>query len=374
MKKVFIHQAFGIRMDLQLKAIVDLFDIEGIVSDIHPFGSGHINDSYRVVNSEAGCPDYFLQRINHHVFKDVEDMMQNILSVTEYLSGIYQKRVPTERNEVLTIVRTKDGGLYAKINDQYWRLYLLIEGLKSIDKPDSNQMIYEGAKGFGQFVADLSAFEADSLVDTIPNFHHMPKRLNRFWEVIGSKTDFTREEWFGVDFINNHGEELCKLQSLLEDGTLPLRVTHNDTKFNNILFDQDHKAKCVIDLDTVMPGLVHFDYGDGIRTGTSTSEEDETDLDKVDVDIDAFEAYTHGFLDATREILTSQEIENLVEGALLMPFIMGVRFLTDYFEDNKYYKIAYPNHNLDRARCQLELTRKMLIRKADLVSIVYKYA
>ncbi len=351
--------------------IVNKFNIQGTVVEVTPFGSGHINDSYRAQNSDTEAPNYFLQRINHHVFRDVEGMMQNIQRVTQFLADIYRAR--NEGYDTLTIVKTKEQGLYTQHNGQFWRLYLLIEGLKSIDKPDSPQLVYEGAKGYGEFIRDLTPFNAASLNITIPWFHHMPRRLSRLQEVVNVRNSFSREEQFEIDFVNQEGNDMCMLQRLLDRGSLPLRVTHNDTKFNNILFDRKNKAKCVIDLDTVMPGLVHFDYGDGVRTGCSTTEEDESDLSEVDMDMEAFEAYTHGFLDATRSDLSETEIATIVEGALMMTFIMGVRFLTDHLEGNKYYKIAYEGHNLVRARCQLELTRKMLDRKAELVSIAKKY-
>ncbi len=357
-----------------LHQIISKFDIQGSVNFIEPFGGGHINDSYRALNTQHQFPNYFLQRINHHVFKDVDGMMSNIQSVTEYLTDKYHRESAGEEMMLaLKIVKTRDGKLYKKVNESYWRLYYLIEGLKSIDVPASAEVVYEGARGFGQFVADLHHFDATGLTQTIPYFHHMPRRLKRFEEVVAEVSTYKDEERLAVEFVRKVGHELCQLQRLLDQGSLPLRVTHNDTKFNNILFDDNNKARCVIDLDTVMPGLVHYDFGDGVRTSTCTSAEDEPDLDKVDLDIAFFEAYTSGFLEDTKAILTELEIRTMVEGAIMMPFIMGVRFLTDYFEGNKYYKTSYPLHNLVRAKCQLELTRKMLYRKPDLVSIVKKY-
>lgn len=361
-------------MNNDLLQIISKFDIDGSIRSIEPFGGGHINDSFRALNTSTQSPNYFLQRINHHVFKDVDGMMKNILAVTEFLSSKYQETMDRNEMVALKIIKTLDGNLYTKSSDGYWRLYLLIEGLQSIDVPGSSDIVYEGAKGFGQFVADLHHFDATSLTDTIPFFHHMPRRLKRFEEVVSEVKVEKTDEKQAVEFVRKVGDELCELQRLLDKGSLPLRVTHNDTKFNNILFDKNNKARCVIDLDTVMPGLVHYDFGDGVRTSTCTSDEDEPDLDKVDIDMDFFEAYTSGFLEDTRGILSDLETQTMVEGALMMPFIMGVRFLTDYFEGNKYYKTAYPTHNLVRAKCQLELTRKMLAKKVDLISIVKKYS
>lgn len=351
--------------------ILKRFDTHGQIDSIKPFGSGHINDSFLVKNADDRFPNYFLQRINHFVFKDVQGMMDNIHAVTEYLANKYQHE---NTYQTLRIVKARDGSLYTKYDEKYWRLYLFVEGLKSIDAPDSPELIHEGANGFGKFMTDLSGFNAHTLNITIPYFHHMPRRLKRLAEVVAQVSTFTEEEKSEVEFVMAQSEDMCLLQRLQDAGKLPTRVTHNDTKFNNILFDEDNHAKCVIDLDTVMPGLVHFDYGDGIRTSASTCAEDEADLSIVDIDIESFEAFTSGYLEKTKEILTEPERETLLEGALMMTFIMGVRFLTDHLEGNKYYKTAYPNHNLVRARCQLELTRKMLARKPDLVSIVNKYS
>ncbi|MEQ9218358.1 MAG: aminoglycoside phosphotransferase family protein [Cyclobacteriaceae bacterium] len=358
-----------------LRQIISKFDTQGSIEVIKPFGGGHINDSFRAMNTRSQFPNYFLQRINHHVFRDVEGMMNNIQSVTAFLSKKYDEQSFGEDGMLaLQIVKTLDGTLYTKLDDSYWRLYLLIEGLQSIDIPSSADIVFEGAKGFGQFIADLHHFDANSLTHTIPYFHHMPRRLKRFEEVVSDVSVDKDEEKQAIQFVRKVGNELCELQRLLDKGSLPLRVTHNDTKFNNILFDTKNKARCVVDLDTVMPGLVHYDFGDGVRTATCTSTEDEPDLNLVDLNMGFFEAYVAGFLEDTRPILTALEAQTMVEGALMMPFIMGVRFLTDYFEGNIYYKTAYPTHNLVRAKCQLELTRKMLARKADLISIVKKYS
>lgn len=357
-------------MSKDLTALMEAFDFRGKVASIEPFGSGHINDSFRVINSDEGEPDYFLQRINHYVFKDVVGMMNNIHTATEFLHKKYRQDGDFQ---VLRVVKTKGGALFKEHEDNYWRLYFFISGLQSIDTPDSSQMIYNGARGFGRFLADLDSFDSSVLTDTIPFFHHMPKRLKRFEEVVSEKSILTKEESVEVDFVRSVAEEMCLLQHLQDQGDLPTRVTHNDTKFNNILFDTNGEAKCVIDLDTVMPGLVHFDYGDGIRTAASRCAEDEVNLSKVDINPEAFDAFTSGYLRETRSILTSRERETLLEGALMMTFIMGLRFLTDHLEDNVYYKISYPGHNLVRARCQLELTRKMIERKDELVSIVDKH-
>ncbi len=361
-------------MKPQLHAIMGQFDMQGIPASILPFGSGHINDSYRVINKDKSKPDYLLQRINHNVFHDVKGMMDNIQGVTNYLYEKYKKAgIEDARQRVLCVIGTKSGDLYVEKDGSYWRLYLLLEGYRSWDVPESNEQIYEGARAFGQFTSDLNEYDATQLNITIPYFHHMPKRLHRFQEVIKDLKKMSNEELEAISYVKKQADDMCLLQRLLDQGKLPLRVTHNDTKFNNVLFNDDNQARCVIDLDTVMPGLIHYDFGDGARTGTSTASEDETDLSLIDIDTEAFTAYSNGFLDATRTIITKNEAETLVNGATMITFIMGLRFLTDYFDGSKYYKIAHPRHNLERAKCQLELSKKMINRKPDLVSIVNNF-
>ncbi|MFT7032182.1 MAG: thiamine kinase-like enzyme [Cyclobacteriaceae bacterium] len=353
-------------------SIIDKFAIEGKVGKVEPFGNGHINDTFQIVNSVEGCPDYLLQRVNHEVFKDVPGMMNNIWQVTEHIN---KKNDSThngsEKQETLKLVKTNTGEFYSKKEDgSFWRVFDFKKGLKSYDLVETPEQAYEGAKAFGLFFKLLSDFPAEKLTDTIPNFHNIILRLETLKDVIkkypkGRSLEVQEE----IKFVFSIAEQMCQIETLKNDGVIPLRVTHNDTKFNNVLLSPDYKGICVIDLDTVMPGVVHYDFGDGIRTGTTTAEEDEADLNLVQFDINKYEAFAAGYLEKTREILSPVEVENLGISGALFAYIMGVRFLTDYISHDVYYKIGYPSQNINRARCQFELTRKILERLPELNQI-----
>lgn len=249
-----------------------------------------------------------------------------------------------------------------------------MKNLKSYDRPGTATQVYEGAKAFGQFFYDLTDFPNDQLCITIPRFHDLEFRLLQFSQALEvAQRERSRQASDQIKFVKNNAAELMFLQDLTRKGRVPLRVTHNDTKFNNVLLDENDKGKCVIDLDTVMPGLVHYDFGDGIRTGSVTCEEDEADLSLVDIDIAKYEAYIAGYLDVTREVLTPLELEYLHIAAPFMAFIMGVRFLTDHLAGDAYYKIDFPGHNLQRAKCQLHLSKVMLDRKKEIAELIQHY-
>ena len=362
-------------MTNDLEEILSAYPIQSTIKEIVPFGNGHINKSFRVITTEKSSPDYFLQEINHHVFRDVDGMMQNIWLVTKYLTDKYEaEEQGSSEDRVLKLVKTTTGSFYYQSGSSYWRLFNFMQNLASYDVPTSTSQVYEGAKAFGGFIRDLDGFDAASLTETIPFFHHMPNRLKIFGGVLKQMDrTLSEEETFEVNFIHEVSAEMCQLQELLDANKLPLRVTHNDTKFNNVLLDTNDHAKCVIDLDTVMPGIIHFDFGDGVRTGTTKMDEDEKDLQLVDVDLELFDAFCHGYLEALREVLSPIEINLLSHSAAMMSFIMGLRFLTDYLDGNKYYKISYEDQNLVRARCQLQLCRQMMKRGKELDIIVNKY-
>lgn len=354
---------------INTEAIIDKFAIEGKVDSIEPFGNGHINDTFHIVNSVEGYTDYLLQRVNHEVFKDVPGMMNNIWQVTEHINKKNNStRNEFEKQETLKLVKTSTGKLYSKEEDgSFWRVFDFKKGLKSYDLVETPEQAYEGAKAFGLFFKLLSDFPVEKLTDTIPNFHNIILRLETLKNVIqkypGGRTLEVQNE---IKFVFDVAEQMCQIETLKNDGVIPLRVTHNDTKFNNVLMSPDDKGICVIDLDTVMAGVVHYDFGDGIRTGTTTAEEDEADLNLVQFDIAKYEAFAAGYLEATRDILSPVEVQNLGVSGALFAYIMGVRFLTDYISHDVYYKIGYPTQNINRARCQFELTRKILDRLPEL--------
>lgn len=345
---------------MDIKEIADQFATDGVIGDIKPHGGGHINDSYHLVNSEPGSPDYLLQRVNHYVFKDVALLMKNMEIVTDHISSIIQKIDPENlHRKSLRIIPTRGQKSYYKDPEgNYWRVLNFIQDHVVFERATNPEIAYEGARMFGNFTYLLAGVDAGSLGETIPRFHNIKWRLSNLEESIkenaAGRLHLVKDE---INYVEKSADLMSTIQNLGENGTIPLRVTHNDTKINNVLFDRNHQGLCVIDLDTVMPGYVHYDMGDGIRTFTNTGEEDDENLDNIQMDLELYQAFASGFLDSTREILSPAEADTLVYAGLLFPFIMGVRFLTDYISGDVYYKIQHKEHNLVRARAQLKLAQ-----------------
>ncbi|MCK5135945.1 MAG: aminoglycoside phosphotransferase family protein [Bacteroidales bacterium] len=343
---------------MTLDEITKQFATAGSIGKIQPHGGGHINDSYHLVNNQENESDYLLQKINHYVFKDVDLLMNNISMVTYHITDHLKKDNQKDLNRrSLTIVPTTDGALYFKDPDgNYWRIFNFIKDHVVFEATSDPELAYEGARMFGSFTNMLSGINPSDLGDTIPKFHSIKWRFSNLKESIAEdavdRVKLVRDE---IRYVETSIGLMSKIQELGEKGSIPLRVTHNDTKINNVLFDRDHKGLCVIDLDTVMPGYVHYDFGDGIRTFTNTGEEDDEDLNNISMDLDLYRAFASGFLESTREILNKTEIETLVYAGLLFPYIMGVRFLTDYIAGDVYYKTKHKEHNLVRAKAQLKL-------------------
>lgn len=330
------------------------FQLAGEVRYCEPYGFGHINRTF-LVKDDTGRR-YILQRINRRVFPDIKGLMENISAVTEYIAA----RVKEPR-ESLRLVPTVEGELvYLDLQGESWRMYDFIEDSLCLQLPEKPQDFYESAVAFGTFQSLLSDFPADTLHETIPDFHNTPVRYKNFHRALkadacGRAKGLSRE----LDFVLEREEQASSLQRLREQGELPLRVTHNDTKLNNVMLDaKTRKALCVIDLDTVMPGLAAYDFGDSIRFGAATAAEDEKDLDKMWMSLELFEIYSRGFA-ASCPQLTRLELETLPLGAKLMTLECGLRFLTDYLEGDKYFAISRPEHNLDRARTQFKLVLDM---------------
>lgn len=345
---------------MDIRQIADQFATEGMIGEISPHGGGHINDSYHLVNSEKGQPDFLLQRINHYVFKDVELLMKNMAIVTDHITSAIQKTDPENlHRKSLRIIPTKKGSSFYKDSEgNYWRVLNFIQDHVVYERATDPEIAYEGARMFGNFTFLLSGVDASLLGETIPRFHNIKWRLSNLRDSIredaAGRVHLVKDE---ISYIEKSADLMSTIQELGEKGSIPLRVTHNDTKINNVLFDRNKKGLCVIDLDTVMPGYVHYDMGDGIRTFTNTGEEDDENLDNISMDLELYRAFATGFLDSTREILTPTEIDTLVYAGLLFPYIMGVRFLTDYVAGDVYYKIKHKEHNLVRARAQLKLAQ-----------------
>ena len=354
------------------------FRTKGAAAEHAPYGNGHINDTFLVVcgTQEGERRRYILQKMNHSIFKMPQQLMENVVNVTEYLREMIARRGGDPDRETLNVVKTKDGSNYY-LDDEgnYWRMFLFVEQTVCLEKVESAKDFYDSAVAFGNFQKMLSDYPAQTLYETIPNFHNTPSRFSDFQRAVQEdrmgRAAQAKEE---IAFALAREADTRVLTDMLKAGELPLRVTHNDTKLNNILFDADtKKAICIIDLDTVMPGLSHYDFGDSIRFGASTGAEDEKDLDKIEMDLSLFEAFTKGYLEGCGGSLTEKEIEMLPMGAKLMTYECGIRFLADFLEGDTYFKIHRDGHNLDRARTQFKLVKDMEDKWADMAAIVEKY-
>lgn len=350
---------------------------EGDYVSHEKYGSGHINDTFLAVYKKDGKQiRYILQRMNHLIFKKPEELIENIVGVTSFLKEVILSNHGDVNRETLNVIKTKDGkNFFVDSIGSYWRAYLFVEDTFSLDKVEKPEHFYQSAVSFGHFQSLLSGYNADLLHETIPNFHNTPNRFEIFKEAI--KKDVkgrVKEAEKEIRFCTEREQDMKTCVQLLKKGELPLRVTHNDTKLNNILIDKKTGAGiCVIDLDTVMPGLSINDFGDSIRFGANTAEEDERDLSKVSIDLSLFELYTKGFLEGCNGKLTKKEIELLPVGAKIMTLECGMRFLTDYLEGDIYFNIHREKHNLDRCRCQFALVLDMENKWEEMNRIVARY-
>ncbi|KAA3436295.1 phosphotransferase enzyme family protein [Rufibacter hautae] len=359
----------------KLSAVLSQFSIDGGVAQVVSHGSGHIHDTYHVMNSHPGSPDYLLQRVNHHVFKNVPALMDNIQVVTTHLRQKLENTPGTQpQKEVLTLIPTNQHKwFYQDAEGNYWRMYYFLDDTLGFDMVTTPAQAYEGGKAFGKFQALLADLPVEQLHDTIPDFHNVVNRLRLFRETVAADpAGRVAEVAAEIAFVEERAQAMSTIYHMGQRGELPLRITHNDTKFNNVLLDKDGKAQCVIDLDTVMPGYVAYDFGDAIRTTVNTAPEDEPELEKIQVNLALFEAFAKGFLEETSSALSDQEIASLLHGVLLLPFIMGLRFLTDYIDGDHYYKIHFPAHNLQRCRAQFQLVKELEALLPELQGILEK--
>ena len=328
---------------------VKKFNILGEVKSIEPYGSGHINRTYLVTTTEKR---YIFQKMNEKVFNDIDGLMKNVVGVTTFLNG---KGV-----ESMEVVFTKSGEPYLN-EDGYYRVYVFVENTVSYQIIEDASVFKNVGKAFGEFQNQLAEFDASKLVETIKQFHDTPKRFNDFKNALKEdKLDRAKTCEKEINFVLSHADTYSLAMDGIKNKTIPLRVTHNDTKLNNILMDATTgEARVVIDLDTIMPGSMLFDFGDSIRFGASTAQEDEKDLDKVHFSLDLFRVYAEGFVTAMKESITEKEAEMLPYGSYLMTIECGMRFLTDYLSGDEYFAIKYPDHNLVRARTQIKLAGEM---------------
>ena len=367
-----------IEMKSREQIVCENFDVAGSFVSATPYGSGHINDTKLVVINNGGVEtNYILQRINTNVFKDPVALMGNFASVTAYLAESIKNAGGDPARETLNVIKTKDGKNYFVDEDgAYWRMLVFVTDSASYDKVERPEQFYDSAVAFGNFQYQLKNYPADTLAETIVNFHNTPDRLRQFREALAKDTcgraaSVAKE----IEFVNSREEFASTLEKAHAEGKLPLRVTHNDTKLNNILFDaKTGKALCIIDLDTIMPGYSVNDFGDSIRFGATTALEDEKDLSKVNFDISLYELYVKGFIEGAKGGLTEGELELLPIGAMMMTFECGTRFLTDYLNGDIYFKTSREGHNLDRARNQFKLVSDMEARLDEMRAIVKKYA
>ncbi|NRB47955.1 MAG: aminoglycoside phosphotransferase family protein [Saprospiraceae bacterium] len=350
---------------MDVSIINTVFNIEGQITTATPFGNGHINDTFRLFNQAPSKPDYLLQRINHLIFKEVEQMMLNIQRVTEHVN----QRLP---GSTLELIGTRTGeNYYRDTEGNYWRVYRFRKALHSLDVAQTPAQIYEGAKAFGRFLFHLADFPAHTLHPTIPHFHDVIIRLQQLQDAVRKDSEGrVKAAQAEIDYSFQITEIMERIQKAGERGEIPLRVTHNDTKFNNVLLDEAGRGRCVIDLETVMPGYVHYDFGDGIRTTVTTAEEDEADLSKIIIDLERFQAFAQGFLEETRDILSPAELQYLPLAGPLLSYLMGIRFLADFLRGDSYYKVHFEGQNLQRARAQLQLTKNLLAQQDALQDIL----
>ena len=356
---------------------VEGFHIDGRFLECIPCGNGHINDTYRVAFEKDGeVSRYSLQHMNRAVFEDPVSLMNNILQVTAFLKEKIKAQGGDPQRETLDFLCAEDGKPYfIDSYGEYWRAYHFIEDAYALEEISKPQDFYESAVAFGHFQKMLADFPADTLTETIAGFHDTRSRFAAFQKAVEQDichraADVAEE----IRFARDRYDVACILGDMQAEGRLPLRVTHNDTKSNNVLIDSaTGKGLCVIDLDTVMPGLAVNDFGDSIRFGASTGAEDEKDLSKISCDMDLYDIYTKGFLEGCGDTLTNTEIESLPIGAKVMTYECGMRFLTDYLSGDTYFKIDYPTHNLDRARTQFKLVWDMEQKWEKMKEISGKY-
>lgn len=360
-------------MKNQLSGIFSQFVKDKVITGVGVIGSGHINDTYLIKTDDVFHPGYIIQRINSYIFKNVENLMNNIRIVTEHIASVYKSSAGQDAHKKVLSFYPVENGKYYYLDSEgnYWRCCDYISDTVSYNLVTDPSVAYKGGELFGKFQKQLSTLNPMLLADTIPKFHDMEWRWANFQDAVErdpvNRLVYVKKE---IEFAYKRYTELVVLTKDVRSGKLPMRITHNDTKFNNILFSANGEALCVIDLDTVMPGTVLHDFGDAIRSACNTASEDEADISKIGFNMQIFEAYTRGYLSEASYFLTKYEIDNLVLSCRFMTFIMGLRFLTDYLDGDIYYKIHHPQHNVRRCRAQFRLIECMEDVNAYMVRIV----
>lgn len=349
--------------EFDFRNIYTQFEIDGEYVSCVRYGEGHINDTFKLtVNDKGKTVNYILQRINNRLFKEVDKLMRNIELVTSFCRQSVVKRGGDPMRECLNVIPAKDGKSYYCDGENYFRVYVFIEGATTYQIVRNPQDFYESAVAFGNFANLLAEFDASQLYEVLPHFHDTKIRYANFEKAVAEdKRGRAKEVEREIAWVRAHSDLCGKIVDKIADGEIPLRVTHNDTKLNNVMIDNETgKGLAVIDLDTVMPGSLCYDFGDSIRFGCNPCEEDEPDLSKVNFRFDLYETYLKGYLSAVGESITEEERKNLPMGAVLMTYECGMRFLTDYLEGDTYFRTTRPGQNLDRAHTQFKLVDDML--------------
>ena len=376
--KIKLHDIIWMRKKMkteEIKNVAEKFGLPGKFASCEEITAGNINTTYKIVFKDGSGNEhiYVLQRINTVAFKDPVGLMNNVRLVTSYIEqALKSKGVEDTRRRVLHFIPSIYGDILYEENGNYWRVAHFIDNAIAYDLITDPRQLYEAGRGFGEFQRLLSDFPAEKLTETIPDFHNTKKRFEAFEKSVkddpAGRVSSVREE---IEFLMERKEKMGRIVELIENGTIPLRVTHNDTKLNNVMLDKDTgKAVCVIDLDTVMPGTVLYDYGDAIRYGANTAAEDEEDVSLVGLDMNLFRLFTDGFVSETSSVLTEQEIRYLPFGAYVMTAELVLRFLKDYIDGDVYFRIKRPGHNLIRTRAQKKLLESIELHYDEMCGYV----
>ena len=347
---------------MKIEEIAQKFRLKGQIIEIKENNVGNINRTYIITTNDNDKKyKYVLQKINTIVFNEPYLLMQNIENVTEYYKAYLKKNKEDTERGTLSVIRTKNNiNLYRTKSDEYYRMYNYVDNAKTYDKSENAEMFYNVGKAFGHFVKVLNGYPMDKLTETIPNFHNSKVRLNDFLKDVKKDPCNRVKDVLGeIVYIIQRQDELSSIVDLMAKGEIPQRVTHNDTKINNVLIDEKtNKAICVIDLDTVMPGSALYDFGDAIRSGAATTFEDDPNLENVGINMEYFKKFTEAYLSETKEILLQTEIDNLALSCRIITLELAMRFLNDYINGDTYFKCNYENHNLVRARNQIKLVEQ----------------
>jgi hypothetical protein len=365
-------------MHQSLLEVSSHFSFEGELKQVDPITIGHINNTYLAIVDVPGGKKrkYVLQQINQFVFKDPQGLMRNIQLVTQHLRGKVLARGGDPERETLNLVKTTSADQYfIDGRGEYWRAYQFVEDARTYESINNPRHVYETAWAIGNFQCQMADFPAGQLCETIPKFHYTPKRYEQFQQAVqedrAGRVRSVREE---IQFLERRSQQVSVITNLIDLGRLPLRVTHNDAKLNNVMIDdQTGKAICILDLDTVMPGSVLYDFGDVVRSTAALVPEDHPDDRQAGIALDVFEGLVHGYLDAAREFLTPVEIDYLAFSGCLITLEQALRFLADYLNGDIYYKIDREQQNLDRARTQIKMVQDMETKFDKMQAIITKY-